>query len=123
MKSSKREIMLNALLTHATVKMAAKSTGISESTYFNWLNKPDFKDELDRRRAELVVDVKNHLQSRLMDTVNVVFTIMNDSEAPAQVRLNAASEAFRNTIKLIEQSDILDRLDALEEAQKDENRI
>ena len=120
MKNSKREILLNALLSCSTVREAAASTGISESTVYTWLNKSDFKAELDRRRSELVIDTKNYLQSRLLETSKVVFSIMNDTEVSPQTRLNAASEAFRNTLKLIEQADILDRLTALEEALQDD---
>lgn len=122
MKNSKREIMLNALLTCPTVREASATTSISESTIYAWLKKDDFKAELDRRRGELVTDTKNYLQSRLRETTEVIFSIMNDTTAPPQTRLNAASEAFRNTIKLIEQADILNRLDALEAAINEDSR-
>jgi predicted DNA-binding transcriptional regulator AlpA len=122
MKNSKRELLLAALLSCATTREAAVKVGMSETAVYTWLKKEDFNAELERRRSELVTDTKNYLQSRLRETTDVVFTIMNDATAPQQTRLNAASEAFRNTLKLIETSDILARLDALEAITNIENR-
>jgi len=121
LKNSKREILLNALLTHPTVREASVAAGISESAIYTWLKKDDFKAELNERRSELVIDTKNYLQSRLMETADVIFKIMNDKAAAPQTRLNAANAAFANALKLIEQADILTRLDALETALKEDN--
>lgn len=121
MKNSKREILLNALLSCATIREAANVTGISESAIYTWMRKDDFKAELDRRRGEMVTDTKNYLQSRLREVTDTIFSIMNDTGAPPQTRLNAASEAFRNTLKMIETSDILSRLDTLEALQNADN--
>lgn len=121
LKNSKREILLNALVSCPTIRAAAEMTGISESAIYIWLKKDDFKTELDRRRAEIVTETKNYLQSRLREVTDTIFTIMNDTTAAPQVRLNAASEAFRNTLKLIETNDILSRLDALEGLQNGDN--
>jgi len=41
-------------------------------------------------------------------------SICKDAEAAAQVRLNAADAIIRNSLKLTEQADILERLKALE---------
>ena len=101
MKNSKREILLNALISCLTIREAAAASGIPESTVYAWLKKEDFKAELNRRRTEVMKDTKNYLQSRLRETTDVIFTIMNDTAVPPQTRLNAASEAFRNTLKLI----------------------
>jgi len=120
--NSRRELLLNVLLVCPTVREAARVANCAESAIYAWLKKPDFKSELDMRRAEMVTDTKNYLQSRLRETTDVIFNIMNDSEASPQTRLNAASEAFRNTLKLIETSDILNRLDALEVAQNEDKR-
>jgi len=106
---------MNALLVHPTVREASLSTGIAESTIYTWLKKPDFKDELDERRLDLLTETKNYLQARLMEATKIILAIMNDKTAPPQTRLNAAETAIRNTLKLIEQTDVLSRLDAIEE--------
>jgi len=122
LNNSRREILLAALLTYPTVREAAAATNISESAIYAWLKKDDFKAELNARRSELVTDTKNYLQSRLREVTDTIFAIMNDTGASPQTRLNAASEAFRNTLRLIETSDILIRLDALEAAINGDNR-
>ena len=44
--------------------------------------------------------------------------IVNDKETNPQTRLNAAEAVIRNTLKLTERTDVLDRLDALERLNK-----
>ena len=45
---------------------------------------------------------------------------MRDEEAPPQTRLNAADTILRNSMKLSERVDILERLDALEDKLEDD---
>lgn len=123
MKNSKSEILINALLIEPTIRNVAVSTKISESTIYEYLRKEDFVAELNRRRSELVSETKNFLLSRLREATETIFEIMNDRNAPSQTRLNASEAAFRNTLKLIETSEILSRLDALEATTDADSRI
>jgi len=123
LKNSKSEILINALLIEPTIRNVAVSTKISESTIYEYLRKEDFVAELNRRRSELVSETKNFLLSRLREATETIFEIMNDRNAPSQTRLNASEAAFRNTLKLIETSEILSRLDALEATTDADSRI
>ena len=56
----------------------------------------------------------NAAQSRLNDAVDVMASVMLDTENPGSVRTQAADALIRNTLKLLEINDISRRLDALE---------
>ena len=114
MKNSKRELILTALLSNPTVREASASIGVPEQTIYSWLRKPDFKKEYDERRRQLVDDTSNYLQVKLNEATATIFELMDDKEAPAQTRLNAARTVFEYCHKFIEQRDVTDRLDALE---------
>ena len=122
MKNSKRELILTALLSNPTVREASAAVGVPEQTIYSWLRKPEFKAEYEKRKRELMDDTRSYLQVRLQEANAVVFSIMHDSEAPSQTRLNAARTVFEYCAKLTEQADIISRLDALEAIANDDNR-
>lgn len=107
---------MSALLSNPTVREASEATGVPETTIYNWLRKPDFRQEYDSRRRQLVDSVSTHLQVRLTDAAGTVLEIMEDNKTPAQTRLNAARTVLEYCHKFTEQRDILDRLDVLEAA-------
>ena len=58
------------------------------------------------------------LQTHLGAAIEAMGEIVNDKETNPQTRLNAAEAVIRNTLKLTERTDVLDRLDALERLNK-----
>ena len=122
MKNSKRELILTALLSNPTVREASAAVGVPEQTIYSWLRKPEFKAEYEKRKRELMDDTRSYLQVRLQEANAVVFSIMHDSEAPSQTRLNAARTVFEYCANLTEQADIISRLDVLEAIANDDNR-
>jgi len=122
MKNSKKELILSALLSNATIREASAAVGVPEATIYDWLRKPDFKIEYEKCKGELVDEARSRLQKRLQEATETVFEIMRDEIAPPQTRLNAARTTFEYALKLTEQAAILDRLDALEAAINEDNR-
>ncbi len=116
--SRKDETILTALLTHTTVKAAAKSIGISESSVYSRLKDAEFKARYDALRREMLSQVTAGLQGKLAAAVDTIESVMSNPAVSPQTRLNAASEMIRDCMKLTEQNDILTRLDALEKAQE-----
>ena len=114
MKNSKRELLLSALLTSPTVRDAAATVGIPETTAYNWLRKPDFADEYKQRKRQAVAEASDYLQSRINAATQIIDEIMNDDETPPQVRLNAAKTILETGYKIIEQTEIIARIEELE---------
>lgn len=121
MKNNKQELILTALLTNPTIRQAAASIAVPETTIYTWLRKPEFKVEYERRKRELVDNTRSYLQIKLQEATDTIYKIMKDGEAPSQTRLNAARTMFEYCHKLTEQADIIARLDELEAQIKDDN--
>lgn len=108
------EKIIAALLSCPTNKQAAAECGITEKQLYNRMNTSTFKAKLTEAKARLMDGATAALQARMGEAVATMTEIMHDQDAPAQTRLNAAEAVLRNSLKLSERSDILDRLDALE---------
>ena len=108
------EKIIAALMANATNADAAKSAGLSLTQLYNRMRNPDFKTKLAEARARLLDGATAALQARMGEAVDTMTVVMHDPDAPAQTRLNAAEAILRNSLKLSERSDILDRLDVLE---------
>ena len=54
------------------------------------------------------------LQERAYTAADTLATIMQDKDAPAQTRVNAAAEILRQNVKYTEITDILEQLRELE---------
>lgn len=114
------EKIVAALLSCSTNKQAAAECGITEKQLYNRMSTAALKTKLTEARARLMDGATTALQARMGEAVNVMTTVMRDTDAPAQTRLNAAEAVLRNGLKLSEQFDILARLEALE-AQSDDS--
>ena len=122
MKNSKRELLLAALLTNPTVKEAAASISMPETTAYNWLRKPDFSEEYRRRKRQAVSEASDYLQKKISEAAQVIITIMNNADAPSQTRLSAARSIIEFGYKIVEQDEIIARIEALEARSGDNGR-
>ena len=117
--NNKEQIILNALLAYPTVREASEATGIPESTIYLRLRNAEFKQKYKQAKDEMLHSTTTYLQSKLHEATGTIVDIMNDTETASQVRINAARAVFDYCIRLTEQTDIIRRLEALEEAQND----
>ncbi|MCL2579344.1 MAG: hypothetical protein FWE32_04870 [Oscillospiraceae bacterium] len=122
MKNSKRELLLSALLTNPTVKQAAASVGIPETTAFNWLRDPDFSAEYKQRKRQAVNEASDYLQSRISAATRTIDDLMSDENIPPQVRLNAAKTILDTAYRVVAQAEIVERIEVLEAVSGDSGR-
>jgi len=115
-------MLLSALLTNPTVREAAEAAGIPETTAYNWLRREDFAEEYKQRKRQAVAEASDYLQSRMNAATQIITEIMNDADAPSQVRLNAAKAIVELGYKLVEQAEIIARIEALEAQTGDSGR-
>ena len=115
------ERIITALLQSRTMKEASELLNISESTIYRRLNDLDFRDRLNESRTALIETATTKLQAELSGAIDVIIEIMNDSENPPQIRLNASDSIIRHCLKITEQCNIIERVERLEEIYNDEN--
>ena len=114
------ERILAALIANGSIRAAAKSAGVAESTIRNRMADPDFRAEFDKLRGELLQEAAQGLTARLESATATMSEIMEDGKNPASVRVSAADAVLRHALRYVEAADILRRLDALEAAQEGE---
>lgn len=115
MQNTKADKILNALLTYPTIREAASALGLAEKTIYNYLDKPDFKRRYNTARTRIIRASAAHIQGKMTRAIDVIASIMENEEIAPQVRLNAAKAILENTIRLCEYSEILERMEAIEE--------
>lgn len=104
-----------ALLSCPTIQAASEASGIPCRTLYDLRASPGFAEEFQRRRRELTEAACTVLQSRMTQATETIAALMDDCDAPASVRLQAARTILEYGLKSVEMLDILPRLEALEE--------
>lgn len=120
-KNNKDQLILNALLTYPSVREAAEAINVSESVIYLRLRDSTFKQKYNEAKDQMLHNTTTFLQSKLQEATSVIVSLMNDVETAPQVRLNAARATFEYCIKLTEQTELLRRIEAIEQAQNTDN--
>lgn len=116
-----KEKLLAALLTSRSKKEAAAAAGIAERTMRTYFEDPEFCQRYREAFAGVVQDATRRAQQLLEPALSTLQTVMEDEEIPAQARITAAKSIIDYSLKLTEQTDILEQLRELEEWRKELN--
>jgi len=112
----RKEKALQALLTSRTRAEAAKAAGIGESTLREYMKDPDFLEQYREAFRNLVQDATRQAQQAIAPAIATLKEIMEDADAQATARIQAARSTLEYSLKLTEQTDILEHLQELEKA-------
>ena len=112
------EEIVSALIECGTIKAAAESLNVQVKTLYSRMKQDRFKELYSRAKSDLLKAATAKMQSNLVDACEVISEIMKDAGTSQQIRLNAADCIIRNTLKMLEQADILERLEELENTLK-----
>ncbi len=106
-----------ALLTAPTTQAAAAQAGVGYATLRRWLTQDAaFRREYDSAMAQLIQEAATQARQGMGEAVQTLREIATDQDSPGAVRVQAARAIIDSGVKLIEVSDILARLEALENA-------
>lgn len=112
--TAKQVKAMEALLDGANVQDAAERAGVNRKTVGRWLQDAHFwKIYQVNSRTSLELAARR-LTGKLDGAVDIVASVMEDDEAPAGVRLRAAQQVIDGSLKLLEVTDIQERIAALE---------
>ena len=107
------EILKQMLLTGSPTA-TAKALGVHYNTINKRLKQPGFMEQLELLRGEMLQLAVDKMKSKLSKAVDVISAIMEDDEAPATLRLQAANTFLSQTVKYIQISDFENRIRELE---------
>lgn len=106
---------MSELFTSSSISEAIKNTGISSATAYKWMREDDeFRRELQNRKTKALEEVSIQMQVGFSDAVEELLQIIRNNRVSAQVKINAIDCLFRNAKPIMEEVDILNRLQAVE---------
>jgi hypothetical protein len=111
-----QERAIIALLSEPTLKAAAASAGISETTLWRWLREPNFKIAYQRARQEALGRATTRLTALVEVAVEALGEIVADRTVSPNVRVSAASRIVEYALKAAEIEEVQARLEKLEAA-------
>ena len=119
-KETNKEKVLAALIETSSVREAAKVSGISEATIYNYLRDSEFKDGYRNARRQTVESAIAKMQNAASEAVDRLKELQH-CENPA-VASRCAQIIYESSVKGMETLDFLERLEALENAAETENQ-
>lgn len=121
-KKNTGERVIEALLLYPSPRLAAhKVPGLSEATIYRYRAKPEIKAEYDRRRRQKIEGALAMQELFIEEAVTMLYRCMT-SPGFTPVQLKAAQAILANVGKGLETSELLTRLEAIEDELKKKNR-
>lgn len=119
-KKTTDERLIGLVLAHG-VSGAAAIAGVSKNSIYKRLKDPMFRAEFDAAQGIVLSATTGALCDALGDAVTALRDIVNDKTASAGLRVQAASALLSHGVRYVEVSNILRRLDTLEQMEGEEN--
>ncbi len=91
--------LIAALLSSPTIRDAAISAGVSESTVYRRLRDSGFRRELKDRRLRVYSHALQRLQVAAEGAVDVLVDVMRDAKAPLSARIKCAVHVLERADK------------------------
>lgn len=113
------ERVISAFLTNYRAVDIMKETGLSKTTVYKLRNNPDFQKVIRERKDAILKSAVNKMQSYLVKDVEILQEIIEDPETSPQVKINGVRVLMEQLRDWTTTTDILNRLEALENPSED----
>lgn len=100
------------LLACSTYEEAARQANISVKQIYCWLKNSTFKEELDRKRNEIIEEAINKLKCNATKAADTLVSLLSHSN-PA-IQRGVANDLLNHVAKFIELREIEERIQLLE---------
>lgn len=111
--SDKQLKAISLILSAKTLEQGCFQANISKQTFYNWLENPEFKNELTRQRNEVIQEGLSNLKISIKKAVEVLMDCLSSKDE--SVKRRAANDLLTHCLRLREIEEVEDRLQALEE--------
>ena len=112
----KKHLLIAELIQQSSIKKAAEAANLGEATVHRWLKDPIFQRCYRTARQQIVELSISQIQKASTEAVDVLREILHDNTAPTSSRVSASKIILELSLKGLEITDILGRLDSLEQA-------
>lgn len=110
-----KEKAMAALLSSDTQTEAAAKCGITDRALRQYLADPDFKAEYQAKKKSLVSEATRQIQSSYHSAIKALRDVVESKTSSESARISAARALLEYGLKFTEVSEILKRIEALEE--------
>ena len=112
---SNQNTAIQALLEGKTKGQAAVAAQVRPPTLSRWLTEPDFRAELDKRTEAALQHATRRVALALDTACDILLRAMTADHVDWPVRVRAADLVLSHYVKLVEATDLEERIKALEE--------
>ncbi len=105
---------IEGLLNGLTKGQAAAAAGCQPPTLSRWLATPEFRKVLTQQSNDALKNAGVRLTAAIETAVSLLQETMTNEEIHEGVRLRAADMVLTHAVKMLEITDILERLEDLE---------
>ena len=117
-KKTYSEATISAFLKYDKLTDVAREIGVTPQTAAKYRDDPVLQEMLSERRMEFIRSATGRMQMFLDEGVQILQSIIRDKSVSPQTKVNGIQILFNQCKVWTEQTDILERLRALEEAEK-----
>lgn len=119
--TQKQKLAITAYLLTGCAKTACKKAKVTEQTWQHWKNKDEeFKEELKKQQDNVYNASLDKLKGALPDAVDKLKDLLVDEQSSIQLR--AACALLDYSVKLVENKELKERIEALEANITQENK-
>lgn len=119
-KKTYSETVISAFLKYDKLTDIAREIGVTPQTVAKYRDDLALQEILSDRRLQFVKAAVSKMQGFMTEGVEILQNIIRDSETSPQTRVNAIQIMFNQCKVWTETTDILERLQALEDAENNE---
>lgn len=102
-----------AMLETGNISKSCKMANITEATAYKYL-KNGLAEEINLIRRQYIEDSLNRLEYASIKATDVIIDILEDKNCANSIRLNASKQVLDYALKIREQTQIIDRLENIE---------
>lgn len=116
--TNRQQRALAALIRSPTTREAAVEAKIGYSTLRKWLQTDgEFREAYQEELSQLVEEAGRSVRAGMTDAAEALRRIATDPDAPSSARVAAAKAILDSGLRIVEITDVISRLEALEDAQ------
>lgn len=113
------EKLLEMLLVHGGASGAATALKISRNAIYKRLQDPTFRAQYESAQGAVISTATAAMSAALKDAIGALVDVLNGYDTAPATKVQAANAILTHCNRYIETSNILRRLDALEQAQNE----
>lgn len=113
------EKLLEMLLVHGGVRGAAVALGLSENAIYKRLRDDSFRQQYDRMQGVILSTATAGMTAALEKAVGALVCVLEDEASSPGLKVSAANTLLAHCNRYVETTNIMKRLDALENEMKE----